>query len=260
MKKLFSLLVAAAMLLGIFGVTASAEAYSWEDWDYYPGHGSNWSRTVDARFYLLNEGLEVPVGTASQPSKNYMVAGWGKITITNSNLDGIYDETGASIEKIIVSAPSITLKDGQSIIWYVVKWENDGWHVDGVVTPFCSVLYDANCDNAAGAVTDGTHYYKGDSATVKENGFTREGYDFIGWNTAADGSGTAYKAGDVITSDKLNFSANMNTVTLYACWKKQPATDKPDADREPGKNEVKGSIVCPKRMSVRLEQLLVLWF
>ena len=58
MKKLFSLLVAAAMLLGIFGVTASAEAYSWEDWDYYPGHGSNWSRTVDARFYLLNEGLE----------------------------------------------------------------------------------------------------------------------------------------------------------------------------------------------------------
>ena len=171
MKKLFSLLVAAAMLLGIFGVTASAEAYSWEDWDYYPGHGSNWSRTVDARFYLLNEGLEVPVGTASQPSKNYMVAGWGKITITNSNLDGIYDETGASIEKIIVSAPSITLKDGQSIIWYVVKWENDGWHVDGVVTPFCSVLYDANCDNAAGAVTDGTHYYKGDSATGKENGF-----------------------------------------------------------------------------------------
>lgn len=76
-----------------------------------------------------------------------------------------------------------------------MKWENDGWHVDGVVTPFCSVLYDANCDNAAGAVTDGTHYYKGDSATVKENGFTREGYDFIGWNTAADGSGTAYKAG-----------------------------------------------------------------
>lgn len=253
MKKLFSVLVAAAMLLGIFGVTASAEAYSWEDWGYYPGHGSNWSRTVDARFYLLNEGLEVPVGTASQPSKNYMAAGWGKITITNSNLDGVYDETGASVEKIIVSAPSVTLKDGQSIIWYVVKWENDGWHVDGVVTPFCSVLYDANCDNAAGAVTDGTHYYKGDSATVKENGFTREGYDFIGWNTAADGSGTAYKAGDVITSDKLIFSANMNTVTLYACWKKQPATDKPDADREPGKNEVKGSIVCPKRMSVRFE-------
>ena len=49
------------MLLGIFSVTASAEAYSWEDWGYYPGHGSNWSRTVDARFYLLNEGLEVPV-------------------------------------------------------------------------------------------------------------------------------------------------------------------------------------------------------
>ena len=252
MKKLFSVLVAATMLLGIFGVTASAEAYSWGGWDR-PGNGGNGSKNVRASFFLLNEGLEVPVGTASQPSKNYKLVGSGVISVSNNMSGGIYDETGVNVKKIIVSEPDVPLEEGQSVIWYVAKLEDDGWHIDGVVTPFCSVLYDANCDNAAGAVTDGTHYYKGDSATVKENGFTREGYDFIGWNTAADGTGTAYKPGDVITSDKLNFSANMNTVTLYACWKKQPATDKPDTDREPGKNEVKGSIVCPKRMSVRFE-------
>ena len=40
---------------------------------------------------------------------------------------------------------------------------------------------------------------------------TRTGYSFVNWNTKADGSGTAYKAGG-------SYTANSN-VTLYAYWK-----------------------------------------
>jgi len=43
--------------------------------------------------------------------------------------------------------------------------------------------------------------------------FTRDNYDFIGWNSRPDGRGTAYKAGDII-----NLKENLN---LYAQWKAQ---------------------------------------
>ena len=43
------------------------------------------------------------------------------------------------------------------------------------------------------------------------NTFTRTGYTFTGWNTAANGSGTAYAAGATFTMGAAN-------VTLYAQW------------------------------------------
>ncbi|MDO5695819.1 MAG: Cna B-type domain-containing protein [Eubacteriales bacterium] len=47
--------------------------------------------------------------------------------------------------------------------------------------------------------------------------FTRVGWDFTGWNTAADGSGTAYAAGEDIQLDRLNED---DENILYAQWKK----------------------------------------
>ena len=236
MKKLLSVLVAVVMMISCCSIFASAEM------------------SQVAKFYLLNEGLAVPTGTASQPSKNYKFAGSGYIS---SYTRPTFDETGNAVSGYITSGPDlakngIKLQPGQSIVWYVVKWDSsDGWHVDGVITPFCSVLYDANCTDATGSTTDATHYYKGDTATVKDSAFSRNDYDFTGWNTKADGTGESYKPGDQLTSDKLNFGKNMNPVTLYACWKKRAATDEPIT--EPTKNQVKGSIVCPKKMSVRFE-------
>ena len=51
----------------------------------------------------------------------------------------------------------------------------------------------------------------GVSAALPANTFTRADYDFDGWNTAKDGTGTAY-------ADKANITTNKN-VTLYAQWK-----------------------------------------
>ncbi|MCQ2503839.1 MAG: InlB B-repeat-containing protein [Saccharofermentans sp.] len=73
-----------------------------------------------------------------------------------------------------------------------------------------SVTYDAN--GGVGEMTDiNSPYGIGLTATVMDNGFyAPEGYEFIGWNTAADGSGTTYYPGNTI-----NLSSS---VTLYASW------------------------------------------
>lgn len=52
------------------------------------------------------------------------------------------------------------------------------------------------------------------STTATDNQFTRTGYTFTGWNTKADGTGTAYHAGATIA-----YPAEGKTLTLYAQWK-----------------------------------------
>lgn len=54
----------------------------------------------------------------------------------------------------------------------------------------------------------------------------RDDYSFEGWNTAADGSGTSYAAGDKVELDA--------PVTLYAQWKKNEPAPKP-TEPEPSK-------------------------
>ena len=56
----------------------------------------------------------------------------------------------------------------------------------------------------------------------------RKGYSFVGWNTAADGSGTSYEAGA-----KIKLTA---PVTLYAQWKKDEPAPKP-SDNKPADNK-----------------------
>ena len=53
------------------------------------------------------------------------------------------------------------------------------------------------------------------SANTQANGFTRTGWSFNGWNTAADGTGTAIAADTAITN--LNLAPG-STSTLYAQW------------------------------------------
>ena len=61
--------------------------------------------------------------------------------------------------------------------------------------------------------------WKGEEAkTLTKNVFIRTDYEFTGWNTAADGSGTAYADEAVIEG-----SDSDQTITLYAQWKKIPS-------------------------------------
>lgn len=76
-----------------------------------------------------------------------------------------------------------------------------------------TVTYNANGATSGTAPTDASSPYAPSSTvTVKANtgDLVRTGCTFSGWNTAADGSGTTYAAGETFT-----ISAN---TTLYAKW------------------------------------------
>ena len=69
----------------------------------------------------------------------------------------------------------------------------------------------------SGRTADATAYTPGETATVKANGYTRDGYTYTGWNTEPDGSGAPYKAGDRITMT--------GNVVLYAQWTRNSSGD-----------------------------------
>lgn len=76
-----------------------------------------------------------------------------------------------------------------------------------------NVTYNGNGNTGGTVPTDATDYSSGDMVTVLGNTGSlvkSGGYAFNGWNTSADGSGTAYAAG-------ATFSITANT-TLYAQW------------------------------------------
>ena len=72
-----------------------------------------------------------------------------------------------------------------------------------------TITFDAN--NGSGTVPTAINTYIGVANTIPSNSLTRPGYTFSGWNTASDGSGTAYATGSTITPT--------GNVTLYAQWK-----------------------------------------
>ena len=75
-----------------------------------------------------------------------------------------------------------------------------------------TVSFDAN--GGTGSIAKKTVSY-GELAELPQTGFSRTGYTFTGWNTKADGKGTAYTLGQTVT----NLSSTQGTnVVLYAQW------------------------------------------
>ena len=83
--------------------------------------------------------------------------------------------------------------------------------VDDLFNSSVHVTFDSNGGSGSMAVQE----MKGRTATaLSANAFTRTGYAFSGWNTKADGSGTAY-------ADGASVSLNSD-ITLYAQWEDKP--------------------------------------
>ena len=74
---------------------------------------------------------------------------------------------------------------------------------------YYTVIYSGN--GGSGTVEDpNSPYLEESTVTVLANAYSKEHYDFNGWNTASDGTGTAYASG-------ATFTITGNT-TLYAQW------------------------------------------
>ena len=98
-------------------------------------------------------------------------------------------------------------RDGETVLNTVTINEP----MTGIWAENQTVRYDSNGGSgemAAQTVNFGTTF------ALIANTFTREGYIFQGWNTAADGSGVAYADGAEIKAAQ----ANGAVVTLYAQW------------------------------------------
>ena len=159
----------------------------------------------------------------------------GRLQITTSQQAEDYlivpEDYGATVENY--------LNNGYTIVWYQIndsglssQWpnidpdnktyqvEDETFHVDGYIADYpVTVTYNPNGGTGTSYVhdkIDGQNILTGSNYAVLSNsnenlGFTREGYIFNGWNTRADGTGTAYSEGSSI--DPL-----MTEMILYAQW------------------------------------------
>ena len=78
-----------------------------------------------------------------------------------------------------------------------------------------NLSFDGNGSDGGTAI-EGMTLIAGDTITLPVNTYTKDGYNFAGWNTAADGTGEAY-------ADEAEFTAAIDEtqdVTLYAQWEK----------------------------------------
>lgn len=95
-----------------------------------------------------------------------------------------------------------------------------------------AVKFDANAADATGNMRQETFEF-GEEKKLSPNAFQRLGYSFASWNTAADGTGTAYEDG---AQAKNLTTEDGATVTLYAQWTPE---DEGELDPNPGNPDQK---------------------
>ena len=143
-------------------------------------------------------GKYIQQGTPGTETATYQYnAGSSEVTIPITaaklhNADGSYTETATANAGDIINYVN-GVWGGEAPVELTVTFEANGsaeYPVEGTMDPQ-------------------TVYAKTDIA-LNANSFTREGYNFTGWNTAADGTGTSY-------ADGATVNLSENTI-LYAQW------------------------------------------
>lgn len=108
---------------------------------------------------------------------------------------------------------------------FYARWEPQKYYV--AYDPNGATNFNHETGEFVQNVTAGTMakstFYTDTAGTLRANAFTREGFTFAGWNTKADGTGTAYPDG---YSNVLNWTdEDEATITLYAQWTKKLGTE-----------------------------------
>ena len=185
-------------------------------------------------------------GTAYAPGTTWIANGtltlyaqWtpGQASLTydgNGATGGKTDpQTGKTDEKINVRDNGFT-RDGYTFVTWNTQAgckgkavnPGDEWTLQGSSTLYAcwagtaqTLAYHGN--GATGGNTAAQSGKTGDELTTNANGFTRDGYTFVRWDTAKDGSGTAYGEGKNGVSQYTMKPAGND---LYAIWKANPAS------------------------------------
>ena len=141
--------------------------------------------TIDSATGAAGESVNVAENVFTR--NNYTFTGW------NTQADG----KGTAYK----AGDSFTLTDKDTVLY--AQWSKNA-------PAQVNVSYDAN---GGTGTTESITGDVGSKIVIEQNGFARSGYTFTGWNTQADGKGTAYKAGD-------SFTLTDKDTVLYAQWSK----------------------------------------
>lgn len=138
-----------------------------------------------------------------------------------ANLNALPDDE--SIKKMTSTYDPETMY----VHWYVLKYSGNQWKIDGVIRmrESKSVGYDMNMNTSDRSriqnMPSGFEYGQKTTITVGAESIDGQaktpslaGYEFLGWNTKANGTGTAYQSGDKVEVSEA--------VTFYAQWKEIP--------------------------------------
>ena len=176
--------------------------------DYEAAKDNFDEKPVYARFYVLKRGLIQPAEIKSYTSGNYVGGKQGELNKGDNNSylnmyakgNGVKD---TDLTPYLKSVPTtdqlgVSLKEGEYIKWYVIKTENDGIHVDGIImnqkfNVTVHYLYEDETGNTVKVAEDfvGT-YGLGEEYHITTPSAVIDGFSFTAKNaTEAEISGTA---------------------------------------------------------------------
>ena len=188
---------------------------------------------VDGKAYVLNEGAtSIAFQVADAPenfASGYVFKDWALLNSDGMTKSGeTYQATSlATVESDYFKTETVTDDDGNtSKIRYVIFEAEFTPQVDKATV----VIFNGNGGKTAdNATTVEASYLVNKTFTILDNDtFTRAGYTFEEWNTAADGTGDALAAGTTVAADNLSGSgwdASAEQNIVYAIW--TPNTDTP---------------------------------
>jgi hypothetical protein len=192
--------------------------------DYFTKYANTSSTSLQGISYVVNSNVNDPdTCNTSCDYRPFLVIG------LNNDID-LSDET----QKVSVI---VTADLERTSFQYDPEWISysdilhDTLRVDGnppiyfstqvvLLSSTYSIHYDMNEATDGSIPLDPTEYNWGDTAIVLGNvgNLNRIGFDFAGWNTKPDGSGTTYLEGDSLTLMTPN-------VHLYAIWTPEYTTE-----------------------------------
>ena len=142
-------------------------------------------------------------------------------------------QNGVTDQKVNVRQNGFT-RDGYTFVTWNTQADckgnavkpNSEWTLRGSSTLYAcwagvaqTLTYHGN--GATGGNTAAQSGKTGDELTTNANGFTRDGYTFVRWDTAKDGSGTAYGEGK---NGVGRYTMKPAGNDLYAIWQANPAS------------------------------------
>ena len=161
----------------------------------YSGNGATGGAApVDGNEYAAGATVTVLGNSGSLVNTGYTFSGWN----TAANGSGTAYAGGAAFAM------------GSSNVLLYAQW---------TLAPTYTVAYSGNGATSGALPVDSNKYAAGATVTVLGNSgsLVNTGYTFTGWNTAANGSGTAYAGGAA-------FAMGSSNVALYAQWTPSDAT------------------------------------